>query len=118
MDIQPAEYIPTEEEQEIIDFEEKLERGQAKPFDTPIKMYFDNHSELYFDPCALDYIINVAKIKTIGELTEKYFNILPDILSEYPFLNQEDVLNHHEETINTIIEDVCEPETIMLGANR
>lgn len=117
MDIHPAEYIPTEEEQEIIDFEDKLEKGEAKLYDTPIKLYFENHPDLYFDPCALDYVINVAKVRTIGEFVERYHGILPDILNEYPFLNQPDVIEHHEDTYNWIVEDVVEPATIMLGGN-
>lgn len=117
MDIEPAEYVPTEEEQEIIDFEKRLARGEAKPYDTPIKLYFDNNRELYFDFSALCYIINVAKVRTIGEFVERYHDILPDILNEYPFLNQPDVIEHHEDSYNWIVEDVVEPATIMLGGN-
>lgn len=117
MDINPAEYIPSEEELEEIEFEDKFERGEAKIQDMPIKLYFDNHQELYFDPCALDYIINTIKIKTIGEFVNRYFDILPQVLEQYPFLNQEDVIEHLNGTYDKIFEEVGEMVTIRIGQN-
>ena len=118
MDIHPAEYIPTAEEQEYIDFEEKFERGEVDRYETPIKLYFENHQDLYFDPCALDYVINVAKVKTIGEFIERYEDILPDILNEYPFLNQEDIIERLHDTFEFVVGDAGRLETIRLGPNR
>lgn len=118
MDIEPQEYIPTEEEQEISDFIDGYDKGEAKIEDTPIKLYFEDHSELYLDPCALDYIINDIKIKTIGEFVDKYSDILKAVLEKYPYLNQEDILDHMAETYSKIVDDTGKTLTLRTGSGR
>ena len=117
MDIKLEECEPSQEEIEVAEFIDKYEKGEAKVADTPIKLYFEDHSDLYFDPCALDCIINEIKIKTIGEFVDKYSDILVTILEKYPYLNQEDVLEHMDETYSKIVDDTGKMVTVMLGGN-
>ena len=117
MDIEPVEAILTPEQEEALDFEERFERGEARSGDAPIKYYLDAHPDFWFEPMALDYILNESGLRTIRDLIEQYADILPIIIEKYPHINQEDILERMRQTMCEIDGDICEYAVFHTGAN-
>ena len=118
MDIIPIEAALTEEEQEVADFEEKLERGAVLRSAAPVRYYFDQHPEIFFDKDVLDYMIENFNVRTIGDLFEMYEDVLPQLIEVFPHIDNAEFRERMDQTLNQIHEDAYMPDAITIHIGR
>ena len=89
MDIELETVELTKEEKENIEIEEKIDKGELKPSDVPLRYYLEHHQDFYLSTTASNFILNELQIKTIGELVNKYEDVVrPKIIERFPFFNE------------------------------
>ena len=89
---------------------------EIRPYNTPLKEYFDKHQNFYFSKEMVDYLNIELNVKTIGEFVSNYrYPLRTKLIENFPSLKEEEMLKQLDDFVFDAIYEVCDIQDLVVG---